>query len=143
MISSFLYKHRDFGLLIIRIGIGVAFIFIHGWGKFFGGPERWSKLGEAMGNLGITFYPVFWGFMASVAEFGGGILLILGLFTRTTSAFMAFTMFVATVMHLSKLDPWNKVIYPVELLVVFLGLIFLGAGKYSLDYILFDKKTNT
>lgn len=140
MISSLFERYRDFGLLLIRLGIGIAFTLVHGWGKFFGGPERWLKLGEAMGNLGITFMPVFWGFMAALTEFGGGVLLILGLFTRTTSAFMAFTMFVATVMHLSKLDPWNKVIYPIEMLAVFLGLIFLGAGKYSLDYLLFRKK---
>ncbi len=140
MITNFLDKHKDAGILFLRIGIGLAFIFTHGWNKMFGGPEFWAKLGGSMANLGITFAPTFWGFMAAVTEFGGGILLVLGLFTRTTSAFMAFTMFVAFMMHSSKLDPWSKTIYPMELFSVFMALLFIGAGKYSLDNLLFRKK---
>lgn len=140
MIKNFLEKYRDAGLLFLRIGVGLGFIFVHGWGKFFGGPELWGKLGGSMANLGITFAPVFWGFMAALAEFGGGILLVLGLFTRTTSSFLAFTMLVAIIQHTSKLDPWNRVIYPTEMFAVFLALIFLGAGKYSIDALISRKK---
>lgn len=140
MIKNFLDKYRDAGLLFIRLGIGFAFIFVHGWGKISGGPELWGKIGGSMANLGITFAPVFWGFMASLAEFGGGILLVFGLFTRSTSAFMAFTMFVAFMQHTSKLDPWNRAIYPMEMFAVFMALIFLGAGKFSIDALISKKK---
>ena len=78
--------------------------------------------------------------MASLAEFGGGILLVFGLFTRSTSAFMAFTMFVAFMQHTSKLDPWNRAIYPMEMFAVFMALIFLGAGKFSIDALISKKK---
>ena len=124
----------------MRIGIGFAFIFVHGWGKIIGGPELWGKLGGTMANMGITFAPVFWGFMASLAEFGGGILILLGLFTRPASAFMAFTMLVAFVMHTSKLDPWSKSVYPMEMFAVFMALLFIGAGKYSIDALISKKK---
>ena len=140
MIKNFLDKYRDAGLLFIRLGIGFAFIFVHGLGKISGGPELWGKIGGSMANLGITFAPVFWGFMASLAEFGGGILLVFGLFTRSTSAFMAFTMFVAFMQHTSKLDPWNRAIYPMEMFAVFMALIFLGAGKFSIDALISKKK---
>jgi putative oxidoreductase len=140
MIKNFLDKYRDAGLLFIRLGIGFGFIFVHGWGKISGGTELWSKIGGSMANLGITFAPVFWGFMASLAEFGGGIMLILGLFTRSTSAFMAFTMLVAFMQHTSKLDPWNKAVYPMEMFAVFMALIFLGAGKFSIDALISKKK---
>lgn len=140
MINNFLDKYRDAGILFLRIGVGLGFIFVHGWPKIFGGTEFWGKLGGSMANLGITFAPVFWGFMASLAEFGGGILLVLGLFTRSTSAFMAFTMFVAFMMHSSKLDPWSKTIYPMEMFAVFMALLFIGAGKYSLDALISKKK---
>lgn len=140
MIKNFLQKYNDAGLLILRVGIGIAFIFTHGWNKIFGGPELWTKIGGSMSNLGITFAPTFWGFMASASEFGGGIMLVLGLFTRTTSAFMAFTMLVAFLQHTSKLDPWSKAIYPMEMFSVFMALLFLGAGKFSLDNLLFRKK---
>jgi len=140
MLSSFLSKFSNFGLLLLRFTTGVGFVFIHGWPKITGGSELWAKAGTAMSNYGITFVPVLWGFLAALSEFGGGILLILGLFTRPASAFMAFTMFTAMVNHLSRHDPWARVIYPVEMLGIFLCLIFVGAGKYSLDNLIFKKK---
>ncbi len=140
MIKKFLVKHNDAGILILRVGIGIAFIMTHGWGKITGGPALWEKIGGAMSNFGITFAPVFWGFMASASEFVGGIMLLLGLFTRTSSAFMAFTMLVAASQHLAKLDPWARVTYPMEMFSVFVALVFIGAGKYSLDNLLFSKK---
>jgi len=140
MIKNFLSRHSDAGILIMRIGIGIAFIFTHGWAKITGGPALWAKIGTAMSNLGLTFAPTFWGLMASLSEFGGGMLILLGLFTRPAASFMAFTMLVASIQHLSRLDPWSRVIYPMEMFSVFVALIFIGAGKYSLDAILFKKK---
>ena len=35
----------DFGLLILRVGIGVMFI-IHGWGKLIGGTDKWEAIGS-------------------------------------------------------------------------------------------------
>ncbi|KXK47194.1 MAG: Inner membrane protein YqjF [Chlorobi bacterium OLB5] len=78
--------------------------------------------------------------MAAISEFGGGILILLGLFTRPASAFMAFTMLVAFIQHSSKLDPWNRTIYPMEMFAVFMALLFIGAGKYSIDALLSRKK---
>ena len=136
MIKTFSESKKDIGILILRLGIGISFVFIHGWNKFFGGPESWARIGKAMPSFGIEFLPVFWGFMAALSEFGGGIV---GLFTRTTSFFMGFTMVVAFSKHLINHDPWSKVFYPVEMFSVFLALFILGAGKYSLDSLLFKK----
>lgn len=138
--KNFLSKNSDIGILILRLGFGAGYLFVHGWNKIMQGPELWTKIGTAMNNLGINQVHVFWGFMASAAEFGGGILLIMGLFTRTASSFIAFTMVVAAVQHLSKLDPWNRVIYPIEMFSAMILLIFIGAGKYSLDNLFFKKK---
>ena len=81
MCLGFLEKYRDEGLLILRIGLGIMFI-LHGLPKMMGGPEQWAGLGMAMGNLGITFAPAFWGFMAAFAELVGGICLLLGIMLR-------------------------------------------------------------
>lgn len=140
MIKNFLDKYKDAGILFIRIGIGFSFIFVHGLPKISGGPALWEKIGSAMSNYGLGFAPTFWGFMASASEFGGGILILLGLFTRPASAFMAFTMLTAFMMHTSKLDPWSKAIYPMEMFAVFMGLLFIGAGKYSIDALISKKK---
>lgn len=52
MILTALNKYKDYGLLILRIGIGGMFIF-HGAPKMFGGPERWEGIGGAMASVGI------------------------------------------------------------------------------------------
>jgi len=128
----------DLGLLIIRVGMGLLFI-IHGWPKLTGGPETWGWLGKALSSYGINFMPEVLGFMAAIAEFVGGILLVLGLFTRTSLFFLFGTMLVATLMHLGAGDPFGKVAHPLKALIVFAGLFFTGPGKYSLDAKLFKK----
>lgn len=125
-------KYHDYGLLVLRVGMGVIFM-IHGYPKLFAGPEMWAKLGGAMGLIGITFAPVFWGFMAALAEFGGGLLLTLGLFTRTAAALMLFTMLLATYVHVHGGDDFAKISHPAKCVVVFLGLLLLGPGRYAID----------
>jgi hypothetical protein len=56
---------------------------------------------------------------------------------------MAINMVVAMTYHFSKLDPWPVVAYPLQLFVVFFSLIFIGAGKLSLDYYLTHKSKIT
>lgn len=127
----------DVGILIIRVGIGLIFI-RHGYPKILAGTSEWQWLGSQMANLGITFAPLFWGFAAAWAEFFGGILLTCGLATRVASFFMACVMFVAFVMHVKKGDSWGYMSHPLALLVVFIGLMVCGSGRYSLDTYLYN-----
>jgi len=132
MILTFLNKYRHAGLLMIRIGLGIMFMF-HGAPKMFGGPERWAKLGMATGNFGIDFFPALWGFMAAFSEFFGGILLILGLFFRPACILLAITMIVAAGYHIGKGDGLLGASHAIENGIVLLSLILIGPGKISLD----------
>ena len=87
MIFHQLDKYRNEGLLILRIGIGIMFM-LHGFPKLTGGTEAWTKVGGALSALGINFAHTFMGFMAAISEFGGGLLLLLGLFTRPACFFL-------------------------------------------------------
>ncbi len=129
---SGLGKYQSFGLLLLRLGLGAAFV-IHGYPKMAGGPEMWKGLGAAMGNLGVDAYPVAWGFAAAFAELGGGILMILGLFFRPAMVLLCFVMVVASVHHWANGDGFNVILRPVELGLVFLALLFVGPGRYSVD----------
>ena len=142
MILTALSKYKDFGLLFLRIGIGGMFIF-HGAPKMFGGPERWERLGASMANVGIEFAPVFWGFMASFSEFIGGICIILGLFFRPVCILLAITMAIAASGHLSRGEGLRGAAHAIEDGIVFLSLIFIGPGKYSLDEWLKPQKRQT
>jgi putative oxidoreductase len=139
MFTKFLNNHKDIGLLLLRVGVGLSYIFTHGGPKIVNGPALWERLGHVMSIYGITFLPLLWGTMAMLSEFVGGILVLLGLYIRPAATFMAFTMLTAFTTHISHRDPWSVASHPIEMLAVFLCLIFLGAGKYSLNYLFFRK----
>ncbi len=130
-------RHKDIGLLLLRLGIGLTMMIIHGYGKLTRGPEGWERMGNQMQNLGIDFLPLFWGFMAMFSEFFCSILLILGVLFRPAAALLVATMFVAAMRHLS-LPPgsegagFNGASHALELLAVYLALFFTGPGKYSI-----------
>ena len=125
-------KHRDLGILILRFGIGLMFIF-HGWPKISGGTEIWVKLGMAMKFMGIGFAPAFWGFMSASAEFFGGILIAAGLLTRPVAMMLAFNMLVAVVLKFSTGAGLGGASQAIEVGIIFLSLILIGPGKYSID----------
>ena len=132
MVLTFLNKHRHIGLLILRIGLGLMFVF-HGAPKLFGGAEKWGQIGMAMSSLGIGFMPAFWGFMAAISEFFGGICLILGIVFRPACILLTITMLVAAMSHLGRGEGLSGASHAIEAGIVFLSLILIGAGKYSLD----------
>ena len=129
---TWLSQYRDLGLLFLRAGIGVMMVF-HGFPKLAGGLALWEKLGKAMAHLGITFAPGFWGFASAMTETLGGVLLVLGLCFRPVTILLSFNFVVATLMLYrggSSFTEWSR---PAEMLVLFLSLILIGAGKYSID----------
>jgi len=141
MIFHHLDKHRDKGLLILRIGIGFMFI-CHGYPKLIAGPETWTRLGNALSAVGVNFAPTFMGFMAAISEFGGGLLLIFGFLTRPACFFLLCTMIVATQMHVSQGDPFVKYSHALEAAILFFSLMFIGPGKISIDEKLMSKRNN-
>lgn len=138
MFLNFLGKYREGGLLFMRIGLGLIFM-MHGIPKLIGGPTVWRGLGKALGAIGIHFagplssLTTFFGFMAAFAEGVGGALLILGLFFRPACLLLTFTMIVATMMLVRKGEPFPTYSHPLKMAVVFIGLMVVGPGKYSVD----------
>lgn len=133
MVFTWLSKYRDFGLLLLRVGLGGMMI-MHGWSKLVGGPEVWTKLGGAMHHLGISFLPAFWGFMAAASESVGGALLVIGFLFRPATALLFCTMAVAALMKYRTGDgAFLEWAWPAEMAIVFLSLLFIGAGRFSVD----------
>jgi putative oxidoreductase len=131
------HASRDWGLLILRLVVGTTMALFHGHAKMFGGAETWTRLGGSMENLGITFLPAFWGFMAGFAEFFCSILLALGLLFRPAAGLLALTMLVAAIRHLNipAGEPgsgWSGASHALELLGVYVALFLTGPGRYSL-----------
>ena len=128
---------NQLALTVLRIGIGLLFVG-HGYLKVVRGYDEWLWTGQQMKYIGITFWPLFWGICAMLAEFGGGICLTLGFCTRIAAAFMAFTMFVAVSHHIGKGDSYGYISFPFSQMIIFIALMIAGSGPYSLDYFLFS-----
>ena len=126
-------KFSDLGILTMRIGVGLIFIFVHGLGKISGGPELWEKLGGSMSNFGITFAPTFWGFMSAFTEFFVPMFIIIGFLYRPATLLLTINMIVAVTSHFMRLDPWSKIAYPLLLVILFFSMFLIGPGRYSID----------
>jgi len=122
---------KDLGLLIIRLGVGLPMVY-RGYLKLAAGPGRWRGIGAAMENLGISFAPTFWGFMAAFAEGVGGLCIVLGFQVQIAAALLCFTMLIAFLRHYMAGDGFGRFIHPVELGAVFLGLALIGPGRFAL-----------
>ncbi|TPV95623.1 MAG: DoxX family protein [Myxococcales bacterium FL481] len=122
-------RWRDIGLLWLRVGLGAMYV-VHGWPKLEGGGETWAQLGQAMRHIGVRVYPELWGFAAAMAEFGGGILLALGVMFRPAAGALAATMIVAATMHLRSGDGLAGAAHAIEAGIVFVALICLGPGRF-------------
>lgn len=120
----------DLALLVLRVGIGVSFVFVYGWSKISGGPGTWADLGQNMALFGITVWPTFWGFMAAATEFVGGMCLMLGLLFRPVLGLFLVVMAVAFSSHIAAGEgPWHAT----EMATVFVALLLTGPGRYSID----------
>jgi len=76
------------------------------------------------------------GLFAALAEAGGGLLLLLGLWNRIACVALAGTMAVAFGVHLPEVSGWTDFAktagWPLELMIVLVGLYFAGPGRYRI-----------
>jgi len=132
MLTS-LGKYREYVPLVLRFMLGMTLFFSHGLPKITA-PDRWEREGQAMANLGITFAPVFWGFMAGATETLAGLLFLVGLAVRPSAVIMLFVMFVASLQSLvTQGNLLGPRAHPVDAAAGLIALMILGAGAYSLD----------
>ena len=130
---NFLGKYRDSAPLVLRIMLGLTLVFAHGLPKVMA-PDRWEREGQAMANFGITFAPVFWGFMAGATELVAGICFLIGFAVRPAALMVIFIMFVATVNNLVTAGSVaGGRSHPIDFAAGALALMLMGAGLYSVD----------
>ena len=129
----------DLALLIVRVVLGVIFI-IHGGQKLFGwyGGPGMKGMTQWLGSMGVA-HPTLFAGMATLSEFGGGLLVLVGLLTPLAAAFIVSTMVVAIVFAHAKngfLNSNHGYEFNLSLIALALALMLSGAGTISLDRLL-------
>lgn len=138
MLWEALNRYRDEGLLILRIGFGLGFLHYHGWQKLMGGPASWARRGEAIANFGITFGYTFWGFMNAFVESIGGLMFAAGFLFRPICILAFANMVLAATSHY--VSGRGTPGHAVKNAFLFLGVVFVGPGKYSVDHWIAQKR---
>lgn len=119
-----LSPHRPQFLAVLRIMTALLFL-AHGTAKLFGFPDTGMR--PALMSLGGV---------AGILEVVGGVLLVLGLFTRPVAFILAGEMAVAYFMAHAP-----QSFFPIKnggesavlFCFIFLYLVFAGAGAWSID----------
>jgi len=121
-------KLQSLGLLWLRVlmGTGIAY---HGYGKIFGGGME--QFAGFVSSLGIPM-PEVAAWAAALTEFGGGILVVLGLLTRVAALFLFLSMSVA-VFIAHGADPFMKKELALAYWTIAGALILTGSGCLGLD----------
>ena len=125
-----LEKLKPLALLLLRLALGVIFIF-HGYPKLF---THTRDMMQFFVRFGLPGYFVY---LSGILELFGGILLIAGLFTRIMGLLLAGEMAVALWrVHglFSKPLAVNNYELPLAVAVGAFAIATMGAGLISLDY---------
>ena len=127
---------QEFAEPILRIALG-GILIPHGCQKLFGLFGGMGFAGNAALFDRIGFTPgVFWGTLVGCTELIGGILLVLGLFTRFAAAAVLIFMVVAVKFTSARGGFfWRTQGFEYPLLIGVCALFFLmrGGGSCSLD----------
>ncbi len=129
---------QDIGFLLLRFFVGLALCTV--FEKFFPkngiwGPQEWFVQDTA--NMGFPF-PTFFAWVAVLSEFFGGILLMLGLFTRPAALLNVFVTFIATFLYHDG-DIGNAGLLSFFFMIMCLCILLFGPGNFSLDYLIHRK----
>lgn len=128
-----LSKYDFIGQLLVRIGAGALAAF-HGYPALIGGQDAWIDLGSgaAITTLSSDFFLVA-GLISAAIQVFGGICLIIGLFTRGASLLLAIVAGFALANTIAAQDFALSFFAYLHALLLFLGLLFIGPGRLSLD----------
>ena len=119
---------RRLAPVAIRVGLGLNFMLLGAAEKWFQ-PERAAAVVAKYDLTAVVpLSPELWVFGAGLVEFGVGLLLVLGLFSRAAAG-LGFVVLTTTLFGL----PDDPVLAHVTLFGLSSAVLVTGAGRYSLD----------
>jgi putative oxidoreductase len=128
-------KCADWGLLLLRVMLGVAFIY-HGYGKLFGQMPGMEGFTAGVAKMGFPA-PALFAYLAALIEFLGGIAVLIGFHVKHAGYLIALVMAIAIGGALNfGFGPTGFSFAKIELALVYLvmslSIAWLGAGSMVL-----------
>lgn len=126
----YLDRLQPLALFVMRLALGAVMVG-HGYQKVFGGLHHHVQF---VASLGL---PAWTAYLSAFAEFLGGLLILLGLFTRIAALAICIDLSVA----IAKVHFHNGLMgnggyeFPLALAALAFALIFFGGGPIAFDHI--------
>lgn len=139
---KFLPQSADFGLLLLRIGLGGSMLLLHGWKKAtlilgtggWAGKEAARKAAIAKFSDPLRISPEWSLYTSGFVEVVCSVLLIVGFCARFAAAAQVVVMSVAFfLVHQRALSGEGSGEMALVYLIGFAALLFAGPGKLSFD----------
>ncbi|MEO6982396.1 MAG: DoxX family protein [Edaphobacter sp.] len=133
--SKSLNNLQPWGAFFLRLVLGFAMVY-HGYAKVIPGGGLHGNLSSALQHhshyVASLAVPYWFGYISALAEFVGGILILLGLLTRFAAFLIACDM-LGVLLLVTRHHGYAVSEYPLALLVIAIMLFFYGAGVFALD----------
>jgi putative oxidoreductase len=130
-------RKNNFGLLIMRLGLAAALL-IHSLPKLIGGVHAWNNVGTMLAFINVGVPPTFLGLMILLLEALGAVSLLLGYYFRI-ACIVLFLLFSLYFFNYFSIGYKTMMLWSVGIAAVFLGLVFLGPGRFARK-VKFEKK---
>lgn len=128
-ITAWLDVHRELAVLVLRLF--VAFVLVYGTQDNVFSSARMDEFRDFLAANGFP-WPGGAAYVSAYAQFGAGLLLFAGLYTRL-AAFVVVINFITALVMVHRALPFNANIAPLAMLVGGIFFVIYGAPRYSLD----------
>jgi putative oxidoreductase len=124
------FNRENSGKLFMRLVLG-PILTAKGVVFFVKGKTSLIAIGGILSAIGITFWPLVFGWIIAAVCVVCGVTFAIGAFFKTSAFFLGtFTLFEAIFRHFSGANLMDNVAYALMLSAVLYGFIFVGPGTY-------------
>ena len=122
-------QKNNVGLLIMRLGLAAALL-THCLPKLIGGGAAWQGVGTSLAFINVGLPQTVLGLAILLIEALGAVSLLFGYFFRI-ACIILFILFGLYFFNYFSIGYRTLMLWSIGIAAVFLGLFFIGPGRYA------------